>query len=272
MSEPRYRVLIMVDGVYQQWYYDEGGVRLWEATPRKADGATFDELPWAWIGAQDNDNSIDEAPLYDIADINIGHYRNSADYEESAFMVGQPTPIVSGLTQSWVEAQTGPYVIGSQYAWQLPEGADAKLMQAEPNQLPEQAMKRKEEQMVGIGARIIQDTTGQETAEAARIRHSGENSMLVSVVENLEAGYKRVMGFVAEFMGADPEAVDMQLNREFFDSKLSAQEVAAIIQLGDARLVSTTDQREMLRSGRLGLDAERDDADIDRDISDQGFL
>ena len=41
--------------------------------------------------------------MYDLAVLNIAHYRNSADYEESCFVTGQPTVWASGLTEAWVE-------------------------------------------------------------------------------------------------------------------------------------------------------------------------
>jgi len=55
--------------------------------PRQSDGSLWDEIPFSFIGSINNDETIDKAPLYDIAEINISHYRNSADYEESSFLL-----------------------------------------------------------------------------------------------------------------------------------------------------------------------------------------
>ena len=52
--EPRYRVLLLIDEVYQQHYYDEGGVLVWAATPTDSKGQTFSEIPWSWLGSEDN--------------------------------------------------------------------------------------------------------------------------------------------------------------------------------------------------------------------------
>lgn len=269
--EPRYRVLLLLDGVYQQHYYDEGGVLVWAATPTDSKGQTFSEIPWSWLGSEDNDESLDVPPLLDIANINVGHYRNSADYEESSFLAGQPMLHIDiGETSPdlWKEENPNGVLVGSKRGI-ITKGGKMELVQAEPNNLPNEAMKRKEEQMVAIGARIIQDSTGVETAEAARIRHSGETSVLISIVENNEAGYERVLKFCARFMGADEEAIDVGLNRDFFDSKLTPQEIMAIIQLGDTQLIAPSDQRTMMRSGRLELDSERTDEDIDAEVVDK---
>jgi len=274
VSEARYRVLILVDGIYEQWYYDEGGVKVWAAVPRDSSGSTFSEIPGTWVGSEDNDETLDLSPLYDVADVNIGHYRNSADFEESVFMASQPTlhiDIGDTSAEFWNKENPNGVMIGSTKGI-VTQGGGMALVQADANNVADEAMKRKEEQMVSIGARIIQDNGGQETAEAARIRHSGETSMLHSVVQNVEAAYDRVMRFVARFMGANEDEISFTLNRDFFDSRLSPQEIMAIIQLGDARLAAVTDQREMLRTGRIGLDPERTNDEIDTDLADASPL
>lgn len=46
---------------------------------------------------ENNNPYPDNAIMYDLATLNISHYRNSADYEETMFVVGQATLFVSGL-------------------------------------------------------------------------------------------------------------------------------------------------------------------------------
>jgi len=96
------------DGVYVQNLYDENGDLVMYAGgpdiyPRQSDGSLWDEIPFSFIGSINNDETIDKAPLYDIAEINISHYRNSADYEESSFLLDSLPLLFSGLTQSWVD-------------------------------------------------------------------------------------------------------------------------------------------------------------------------
>lgn len=266
--EFRYRALRLIEGVYVQEYYREGGgAPLWIEEPRKADGSRFTEIPWAWIGAEDNDEKTDVAPLFDIAVVNIAHFRNSADYEESSFMVGQPTPVISGLTQAWVDENPGPYLIGSRNAWLLPEGGSADLMQADPNQMPQQAMKDKEERMVMIGAKIIQDQAANETAEAARMRASGDNSVLTTIAENVSAAFTKAIMWAAEFMGANESQILFELNTEFFDKAMDAQMIMAQMQLVDRGDIGRSDFRENLRKGGV-IDNERTDEDIDSEAGD----
>jgi len=72
-----------------------------EYSPVKQFGGAWDEIPFTFVGAQNNDPGIDDSPLFALAEINLGHYRNSADYEDSVFFCGQIQPWISGLSEEW---------------------------------------------------------------------------------------------------------------------------------------------------------------------------
>jgi hypothetical protein len=261
-----HRVLRLIDGVYTQELYDEGDQLLFDSVPRKRDGSVWNEIPFIFVGAENNDTGVDKAPLLDIAEINVSHYRNSADYEESSFMVGQPTPFVSGLTQSWVDSvMKGGVILGSRSAILLPDGGAAGLLQADPNQMPERGMEMKEAQMVKIGARIIIDNKGTETAEAARIRFGGQSSQLGTVVGNAESGIIQCTEWVMEFMGEGE--VELVLNREFYDATIDPQTIMAQIQLVDRGIIADTDLRTNLRKGGM-IANDRTDEEIEGEAED----
>lgn len=289
-TEKGYRVLrLKIDEndnlLYVQNLYDEGGNQIvWEVDgvddngeklhtgdiiPTKSDGSTWNEIPFIFVGSENNDERVDKAPLYDMAVVNIAHYRNSADYEESSFLVGQPTPVFSGLTQGWVdENMKDGIALGSRTSVLLPETGTAALLQADPNQMPSKGMEDKEAQMTKIGTRIIQDSTGTETAEAARIRNSGQNSKLSSIIINVEAAFEKCFAWAGEFMGATGEA-EININKEFYDPSIDPQMVIAQIQLLDRGVIATNDLQNYLRrtgiieSGRTNeeIDSEAESAD-----------
>lgn len=287
-----HRVLLLkeVDGkltYVQNIYDDEDNLVLFESDevdedgdkvltgdiiPKKFDGSTWDEIPFTFVGSVNNDVKVDKAPLYDIAAINIAHYRNSADYEESSFLVGQPTPWFSGLTQGWVdENMEGGVAFGSRAAVLLPEAGAAGLLQANENQMPLKGMEIKERQMVMIGARLIADQGGNETVDAVKIRFSGQNSKLGSILGNVEEAFKKCYGWAGEFMGAAVDETLVKINREFYDASVDPQMLVAKIQLMDRGVIGKTDVREYMRKGNL-IDAERTDDDIENEAEDIGSL
>jgi hypothetical protein len=260
-----HRVLFLDEGVYTQRLYDEHNKLVSDdIIPRKSNGSTWDVIPFEFIGSINNDETSDKAPLYDIAEVNVAHYRNSADYEESSFIVGQPTPVIAGLTQSWADDNfSGGIELGSRSGLLLPIDSNASLLQAAPNQMPERGMELKEQQMVKIGTRIIQDSTGAETAEAAKIRFAGQNSKLGSLIVNVEAGFTKALEWLGEFMGGEGE-ITLDINKEFYDSTIDPQMLAQAMVLQDRGVIGKTDLRYLLRRSNL-LDDERTDQEIDND-------
>jgi hypothetical protein len=113
-----------------------------------------------------------------------------------------------------------------------------------------EAMKAKEQAMVMIGARIITDRGGNETAEGARIRFASENSVLGDIVSNLSQGLEKAIGYVCEFMGVTGDYY-FQINSEFYDKSVDPQMIMSMITLLDRNLIGDIDIFERLQSAGL---------------------
>src|SRR5690606_6487607 len=62
-----------------------GGFSVSELAPiRGISGKPLSDMPWSWIGANNNDHTPDVPPLADIASLNIKHYQAEADIAEIA--------------------------------------------------------------------------------------------------------------------------------------------------------------------------------------------
>ncbi len=268
-SKTQYRVLRLDDQGYSQQLYRDNEPYTEMVYPRKADGSTFDYIPVVFVGSQNNDATVDDAPLSDIADVNMAHYRNSADYEESCFITGQPTLFIThSLTQEqWKEYNPEGIKIGSRAGHVLGETGSANLLQANPNNLVMEAMNAKEQQMVAIGARIITDRGNNETAEGARIRFASENSVLGDIVGNLSAAIKTCIYWCGEYMGVDTDDCVFKINREFYDKTVDPQTIMSLVTLLDRQIVSSQDIFDRLKSGGL-IDADRTLDDVRDELGD----
>lgn len=268
-SKTQYRVLRLDEQGYSQQLYRDDKPYTEMFYPKKADGSTFDYIPVTFVGSQNNDTTIDNAPLSDIADVNMAHYCNSADYEESCFITGQPTLFIThSLTQEqWSEYNPKGIKIGSRAGHVLGETGSANLLQANPNNLVMEAMKAKEQQMVAIGARIITDRGNNETAEGARIRFASENSVLGDIVGNLSSAIKSCIYWCGEFMGIDTDDCVFTINREFYDKMVDPQTIMSLVTLLDRQIVSSQDIFDRLKAGGL-IDAERKLEDVQDEVGD----
>ena len=271
-----YRVLRLRNGVYTQQVYDDGGkAKGDEFEPRMAGGQTFDHIPLYIIGSEDNLPDIDDAPLYDLAVLNIAHYRNNADLEEAGFICGQPTlhlDIGETNPEVFQTQNPGGVKLGSRSGL-ITQGGKLELVQPEERNLLVKLKEVKEQEMVGIGARIIQRGGPQETAEAARINASAESSTLDQVVNNLSYGLTGALMDVARFMGIRNgiDEIRYDLNTDFFEQSLDAQQLMSLIQLGDVGVISRSIQRDSIRKGRIHIPEDMEDEDIDGENASQGI-
>ncbi len=250
-SKVQYRVLRLKPDGYTQQIYREDEPYTNEFYPKRADGSNWSEIPLIFVGSKNNDSTIDDAPLADIAEVNLAHYRNSADYEESCFLVGQPTLFIthSLSTEQFQSYNPQGVKLGSRAGHVLGETGSATLLQANENQLVMEAMKAKENQMIAIGARIITDQADRETAEAARIRFASENSVLGDLVYNLSEALEKCIRWVGDFMGVEANDAEFEINREFYDKNLDPQLIMSMIQLLDREIIAERDVFDRLKSG-----------------------
>jgi hypothetical protein len=130
--------------------------------------------------------------------------------------------------------------------------------------MPERGMELKEIQMVKIGTRIIQDSSGAETAEAAKIRFAGQNSKLGSLIINVEEAFKKALMWLGEFMGGEGE-ITLEINKEFYDATIDPQMLAQTMVLEERGVISKSDVRYLLRRGNL-LESNRTDEEIEADV------
>lgn len=270
-----YRVLRLRNGVYTHQVYDDGGQpKTEEVVPRRAGGEPFDHIPLHVVGAENNNPDIDHAPLYDLAVVNIAHYRNTADLEEAGFITGQPTlHLDTGETppDQFMEMNPAGVQLGSRQGI-VTQGGKVELVQPEERGMLMKLKENKEQEMIGIGARIVQRAGANETAESARINASAEASALDQVVNNLSDGLEGALRDAAMFSGVDGQGIVYRLNTRFWEEELDSQEMMALIQLGDVGVISRRAQRESIRKGRVHIPEDMDDADIDRENSDNPII
>jgi hypothetical protein len=256
----QFRVIDLDEGVCRIRLYnvaDKENVAVEEFIVRDVDGNPLTEIPFEFIGSENNDAKVDSPPIYDIAILNIAHYRNSADYEESIFMLGQPTPVFIGLTESWVsEILGGTVYLGARGSVPLPPNADAKLLQVAPNTLAYEALAHKEKQMVALGAKLVEQRKVQQTATEAEIQNASETSVLTNIADNVELAIIASLANCQSFVGNSGE-IKFSLNKNFDLTALTAEEIRWLLECYNGAGIAFTELRQTLR--RSGIATLNDD-------------
>lgn len=272
-SKDQYRVLrLNEDGLYEQELWTtEGGQ--WIAgdarTPLDGKGQPWRVIPFMFVGSENNDSSIDDSPLYDMAEINIGHYRNSADYEDSVWFSGQPQFWISGLDEQWRNhlEENGIYV-GSRAPLTLPVSGSCGFAQPEPNTLVKEAMDGKKVDMVSLGARLIERGSAVKTATQADNDSAAEHSVLSLIVSNVSEAYSQCLTWMAAFENVSGAAM-MKLNQDFTQVSLDASIMSSLFNAVQAGRVPESDFWQYLRD-RGVIDPEKKDEDIRGELEASG--
>lgn len=222
----QYRVLRLIDGIYSQHLYNEDDQLIKSVTPTNL-GKTMDFIPFYVVNPFGLGFDIQKPPMLDIVDINISHYRTSADLEHGRHYTGLPVPIVSGVDGST------KLRIGSTTAWILPDPtAKAYYLEFTGQGLIslEKAMTEKQSQLASLSARLIgQSSNGSEAAETVRLRYMSETASLAAAVRAIEALINRVYRGLATMESLDPASISITLDKEFLDTRMSSSDLRELV-------------------------------------------
>lgn len=200
----------------------------------KIDNQHLTSIPFQFIGVDDVSCEVDEPPLIDLVDMNLSHYRSTADYEHGCHFTGLPTPVVTGHDAgNSDDGAPEKFYIGSMSAWVF-RNAQAKAFYLEFTGQGlgalQENLTKKEGYMAVIGARMLEaQKKAVESANHAAITHGGEQSMLSSVAQAISIGIEKALKTFCGFAGADDKNVKFSLNRDFFPIPMDALTLTAII-------------------------------------------
>lgn len=258
--EDQYRVLELVyvggQPTYVQTVYSATGETSGPITVRNT-GLSMSFIPFVIVNSFGVSNTIVKPTMLDVCDINLSHYRTSADLENGRHYVGIPTPIVTG------GESTTPLKVGGTSAWVIPN-KDAKAFylefRGEGLKSLENAMKEKEAQLASMSARMTSSGNGSEAAETVRLRYMSETASLSSIARAVEAGINIAYNYVAFMEGLDTNSVSITLDKEFLSTRMSATDV---LKLTDSYLKGGMSVETYVHNLRRGdqLSNDRTDAE-----------
>lgn len=271
-SKTQYRVLDLVDTfspsgelitVYRvriMEVREEAGilvdVTLSEVVPIM-NGAPLDFIPFYFIGVDDMSWEIDNPPLIDLVDMNLSHYRTTADFEHGCHFTGLPTPVISGYTPL---TEGGKLYIGSSSAWIFPNSeAKATYLEFKGEGLGclEKNLAQKEIRMAILGARMLEvQGKGVESADSAAIHRTGEQSMLASAAQTISMGLEKALKTFCQFANTPSDGVKFNLNKDFFPIQVDALTLTALIAGWQNGAYSFNTLFENLKQGEI-IDLEK---------------
>jgi hypothetical protein len=251
----RYRVLDLAEGRhYRVRVFEMRGdqqVLLSEVVPLLG-ARPLAYIPFTFLSSDDNTAEVDEPPLIDLVNVNLSHYRSTADLEHGAHFTGLPTPWISGHR---LDSPSDKLYIGSTAAWVFPnENARAEYLEFKGEGLRalQALVDSKEKQMAVLGARMLEpQKRGVEAADTVSIHRKGEESMLSMAAQSISLGMTRALRWFAGWAGADAAKAKFELNRDFYPAPMTDKMLTALVSAWQQGAFSDQVLFENLQAGEV---------------------
>lgn len=213
-------------------------------------GRTLNYIPFILVSHEGNKPEHVTPPLLALCRVALSHFKNSADREHAIFLTSSPTPWIAGsLPQNKV-----PQTLGSGALWLLPEGATCGMLEFSGAgvQAQRELMEEKVATMATLGARLVNTQINRnEQPEVAAARTRSELSLLHGVVINAQDAINWLLRIAAEWMGADPDEVQVTLSKDMIEATMDPRMIEAQMRAWQSGLLSRATVYENFQNGEI---------------------
>ena len=268
---PQVRVYDLDGGVVRIRVYRQSGTGFDltepEWNPVGPTGQKLTRVPARWFGPVEDVPG--KPPFQDLIDVNLAHYRNSADMEHALHFTGLPTPYASGVSPDELK---GGLTLGASTGYGF-QSENAKIQfatyGADGLGSLRDAMTDKVEMMAALGARMLQaDTAAPESGRAMAIRNGGENSALAKLADSVSGSIVWVLERMAEWAGVTGD-VAYSLDTDYLPERLGANELTALMGAWQGGGISSEELFDSLKAGGVISD-DKDYATHEDEIMSDG--
>lgn len=213
-------------------------------------GEKMKEIPFEFFGPQACSATVQKPALLDLVNVNLSHFRSSADLEHGRHFTALPTAWVAGFSSDT------KLTIGSGTAW-VTENVNAKAGFLEFTGAGlgalETALEQKEHLMAVLGARLFETAkSGVEAAETVRLRKSADTSQAAILAQTVSHGLERCYQWYLDFkLGTNGQKAKVEINTDILDSTMPATEIAAYVEAWQKGAISTDTMLWNLKSGEV---------------------
>jgi len=233
-------------------------------------GKPLDYIPFIYFnGLNMNISEIHKPMLLDLVNVNISHYRTSADLEHALHFTALPTAVITGIRNDKKENQT--FFIGSAAAWLLPKDANAFFLEFQGHGIEpsREVISDKEQQMSKLGARLLAvDKKAVEAAQTAEINRAGESASLADRAILVSMVITEALKIALEWMGVK-DAISYLLNTDFMPLAISPETLNSLMKSWQAGGMSFETLYFNMQRGELtrpGISAEDEKTLIDMEM------
>jgi hypothetical protein len=232
-------------------------------------GRKLDFIPFTFFGSTSNSFKPSKPPLMDLLNILKGHWRLTVAYQYGLHFAALPTPCFAGF--NFEDGQDIPLGPGATH-YAADSSAKSWFMQTGGQGLAdiEKGLDRLERQMAIVGARLLEEQRpGVEAAETVRLRSSGDSATLSDVAGSIENGLTKVLKDIGFWKGIAVNECNAAVNKDFVSTRLSSQDVAALLQVVQAGKMSEETFLWNLQQGEITQPGSSVEDELERMAEDK---
>jgi hypothetical protein len=231
-------------------------------TPKMKGGKSLEFIPFQFVTPLGTGSLVEKSPILDLVNVNLSHYRTSADLEHGRHFTALPTAWVAGF-----DPATTKLKIGSQIAWVSKDAsAHAGYLEFSGSGLGSlsNALAEKQTLMAILGSRLLEEQkVGIEAAETVRLRQAGEGSVLSSIANSTSEAMENVIEWVLLWMGKSDADIAVELNKDFGPAVMDPALIQSLMAAYQAGMISFDTWFYNLKNGEI----VPDDTDLDTEKS-----
>lgn len=221
----------------------DSGFKIIEQKQPERRGRLLHRIPFVFHGPTGGDPDPDTVPMEDIAEVNLSHYRLSADLANARRAAGVPTPYIFGLSSKEVEKEI--HLGTSEALVSTNKDATCGFMSYGGEGLAslEKGLEEDERQMAALGASMLDRQGGAagknaEAYETVQLRFAGTSSALMTIViacsQTLSDALQWAVWWQKGVAAEDPEdlegEVGVELSTEFLKMVMDSGMLGELMQ------------------------------------------
>ena len=235
-----------------------------EFFPTDVKGERFTEIPFFVTTDRGINWDLKYSMTYDLAAVNVSHYRNSADLENINHVATNPTPCAIGLKSSMVsnpnieekpDSTDEQVALGVNTLLEFEDNGKSWMLESSGSGANAMVtmMDKKQLQMALLGSRILTvDPSQVEAAKTAEIHREGEHGVLSSAVDSIILTFLKVLEFMYMWengQNATKADIDVSFNKDYIPGRLDPSVVVTALQLVQAGRMTEEEFFFMLQKG-----------------------
>lgn len=232
-------------------------------TPMRA-GKPIQEIPFYFFSPFGGSATPEKPMLDDLVMVSWSLYRSSALLEHARFTCGLATAVALGFNEDTDIVLGGLNVLRNtnpeaSFEWAERKGDDCLPL--------ERAMEQKTQMLMQMGSRMIEEAKkAAESAEALRIRSSGDTATCADVAQGVGRIASQALAFCAWWLGDDSPKVEIKLTTDYANNVADPAEITALNGAVISNTFTQTDFNRRMRKVGI-IEADRTDQDIAMDLA-----